>query len=154
MSSRDRTSSSLVRVVRGLPARNRLRTKGGVGVVTQSGFADELVSRCLVCVNSQSWKGRLNPSIWQEAGSQAHPYFFNAHRKQNRPTPDVQVAKITTRACKETPPRVGLMNSGLPGLGMPAGLLSITRLKPVHFDLAKGEVSRRGTEVKLFSKLE
>lgn len=80
--------------------------------------------------------------------------LFNAHRKQNRPTPDVQVAKITTRACKETPPRVGLMNSGLPGSGMPAGLLSITRLKPVHFDLAKGEVSRRGTEVKLFSKLE
>lgn len=145
MSSRDRTGSSLVRVLRGLPARNRLWTKGGVGAVTQSGFADELVSRCLVCVNSQSWKGRFDPSTWQEAGSQAHPYFL-MHTGSRTDQPQTSRWRKSQPGHVETPLGAGLMNLGLPGSGMPAVLLSVTWLKPVHFDLAKGEVSRRGTE--------
>ena len=92
---------SLVCMVRGLPARNRLWTKGGVRAVPQSGFADEAGEQTPGVCELPKLEGTLRPQYLAGGRFLGPSLLFNAHRKQNRPTPDIQVANIITRACRD-----------------------------------------------------
>ena len=90
-------------------------------------------------------EGTLRPQYLAGGRFSGPSLLFNAHRKQNRPTPDVRVANIITRACRD-PSQGRAHELEPPRFGNASSAFKRHRLKPVHFDLAKGEASRRGTE--------
>lgn len=121
--------------------------EGRGGGVTQSGFVDALVSRRLVCLNSQSWKGCHDPVPGRRQVLRPS-LLFNAHRKQNRPTPG-----FITRACRD-PSQGRARELGPPRFGKASSALKRQLAQACSLRFSKRGGEQKSREVKLFPKLE